>query len=92
MIIPSINLSFDQEGTEPRETQQFSFNFTDSKVAPLMIIGEPNDKYHSIIDIVGKESYHQPNSDVPTNEPLPIDNISLKARKYVQILNLINLQ
>ena len=92
MTIPRINLTLDQEANG---TQKISFRFTESKVATFMIIAEPNDKYHSIIDIVDKESYHQPNSDgttsdATTNESLPMDNISLKTRKYFQILNLIN--
>lgn len=92
MTIPSINLTLDQEANG---AQIFSFRFTESKVAPFMIIAEPTDKYLSIIDIVGKESYRQPNSDgttsdATTNESLPMDNISLKTRKYVQILNLID--
>jgi hypothetical protein len=90
IIAPTINITVEQEDKEPKRSEQFSFKFTGSKVAPFIIVAEPNDKYHSIIDIVNKEIYYQPNSNVATNEPLPTDNISLKFQKYSQTLNLIN--
>jgi hypothetical protein len=83
IVVPSINITFNKEGSEP----QYSFSFGDSKVAPFVIVTRPNSNHISMVDIADGAMYSIPYSSLVTEDSLSTDKLSIMFHKYGQILD-----